>query len=469
MRSSDEIVVDLIESGKSVAPYLNWIPKTPQGDMISVVGSEFSRAYTVSEYVKKLSRLDGYTELDTDESLRELLMTALDLTEAELDALLKSDLDNFASMWNYTRKPASPASGAVVLSFSSNSNPITITQGSRFQNVTTLKYYKIRDSITGVTPVMAAGDTSYKIYAMLESEDDGTAGNVIAGSIFRSVSSILNFLTASNPLAFDNGIDEETNTEFVTRIKLSRISKGVGSKAYINSLMLSDARVFSVWLNAKGEQWFERPWGIDIWVQAAQTATASTSLVGTSFVLEYAPFISSVSTVVADTGWYRNSTFAVNRATTSTITYYYDQTIRDLQGMIEDADNWLLGGQTLCLVKMASSVPIDINAKVFYVYSTDPTFKATVDANIAANLLLFFTGGKTTYGTKFSRKLLGVDPDKSDILNVILDTDGVDRVELSGTNAFSCYRHDALYPTTDPITILPYEYASLGTVTITRG
>lgn len=468
MRSSDEIVSDLIASGKSVAPYLNWCPKSVQGDMISIVASEFSRAYTVSEYVKKLSRLDGYTELDNDESLRSLLMTALNLTEVELNALLKSDLDNFASMWTYIRKPAMPASGAVVLSFSTNSSQITITKGSRFQNVTTLKYYTLRDSVTGVTPVMAAGETDFKIYVMLESEDDGTAGNVIAGSTFRSVSSIINFITSTNPLAFDNGIDEETNTEFVTRIKLSRTSKGVGSKSYIRSLMLSDARVFSVWLNAKGEQWFERPWGIDIWVQAAQTATASTSLVGTSLVLEHAPLISSVGAVVVDVGWYRNSTFEVNRAVAPAITYYYDSTIRDLQGMIEDADNWLLGGQSLCLVKMAKQVAIDVNAKVFYIYSTDPTFKDTVDANIAANLLLFFTGGRSSYGKKFSRKLLGVDIDKSDILNVILDTDGVDRVELTGTNGFSCYRHDGLY-LTDPITILPYEYSSLGTIQITRG
>ena len=468
MRSSDEIVADLIESGKSVAGYLNFIPKTPQGDIITIVASEFSRAYTVSEYVKKLSRLDGYTELDNDESLRALLMTALDLTEAELNALLKSDLDNFASMWNITRKPASVASGAVALSFSSSSS-VTITKGSRFQNVTTLKYYKIRDSITGVSPVMAGGDTSYKIYVMLESEDTGTAGNVIAGSTFRSVSSISNFLSASNPLAFDNGIDEESNTDFVTRIKLSRESDGVGSKAYIRKLMLSDARVYSVWLNAKGEQWFERPWGIDIWVQAAQTATISTAVTGDNNVLVNAPLISANIPVTSDTGWYSHSTFELNKSTSSIISYYYDQTVRDLQGMIEDADNWLLGGQSLCLVKMGKRVPIDIRAKVFYIYSTDPTFKDTVDVNIANNLLLFFTGGKTTYGTKFSRKLLGVDPDKSDILNVILDTDGVDRIELSGTNAFSCYRQDTLYPNSDPITILPYEYSSLGTVTMTRG
>jgi hypothetical protein len=469
MRASDEIVADLIQSGKSVAPYLGWLPKTPQGDMISIVASEFSRAYTVSEYVKKLSRLDGYTELDNDESLRSLLMTALNLTEAELDALLKSDLDNFASMWAYTRKPAMPASGAVILSFSIDSSPITITKGSRFQNVTTLKYYTLRDSVTGVTPVMAAGETDYKIYVMLESEDDGTAGNVIAGSTFRSVSSIINFITSTNPLAFDNGIDEETNTEFVTRIKLSRVSKGVGSKSYITALMLSDARVFSVWLNAKGEQWFERPWGIDIWVQAAQTATVSTAVAGNECVLVNAPLISASIPVTLDNGWYSHSTFELNKATSSVVTYYYDQTVRDLQGMLEDADNWLLGGQSLCLVKMAYRVPIDIAVKIFYIYSTDPTFKDTVDANIAANLLLFFTGGRSSYGKKFSRKLLGVDVDKSDILNVILSTDGVDRVELTGSNAFTTQRHDGLYPTADPITILPYEYSSLGAVTLARG
>ena len=469
MRSSDEIVSDLLISAKSVAPYLSFVPKSPAGDMISVMSSEFSRAYTISEYVKKLSRLDGYTELDNDESLRSLLMTALNLTEAELNALLKSDLDNFASMWTYTRKPAMPASGAVVLSFSSNSNPITITKGSRFQNTTTLKYYKLRDSITGVTPVMAAGDTSYKIYAMLESEDSGTTGNVIAGSTFSSVSSILNFITATNPLAFDNGIDEETNTEFVTRIKLSRVSKGVGSKSYITSLMLSDARVFSVWLNAKGEQWFERPWGIDIWVQAAQTAAVSTAVAGNDYVLVDAPLISASIPVTLDGGWYSHSTFELNKATSSVVTYYYDQTVRDLQGMIEDGDNWLLGGQSLCLVKMAHRVAIDVNAKIFYIYSTDSTFKDTVDANIAANLLLFFTGGRSSYGKKFSRKLLGVDIDKSDILNVILDTDGVDRVELTGTNGFSCYRHDGLYQNSDPVSISPWEYSSLGTVSIIRG
>lgn len=468
MRSSEQILTDLLTTGNSVAPYLNFIPKTPQGDLLAITTTEFSRAYAVADYIKDLSRLSGYVDLDTNTTLRSQLMTALNLTEDELNALLISDLDNFSAMWNITRNQALPATGMIEVHLTS-STPVTILSNTRFKNLVTGNYYTSLDDVTAYTPTIPTNGSDYVVRVMVECELDGVDGNVIAGSSFIPVIDIANFTQATNPSAFDDGVDTESNTDFVSRIMTLRISSGVGSKSYVTSLMLSDARVFSVWLNAKGEQYFSRPWGVDVWIQGVETIkTVDAS--GSIAPLLFVPFVSAESFAVnSDTGWYARSAFEVVTPTVAAGVYTYDQTIRDLQMMVEDADNWLIGGQTLCIVKKGYKIPINMFVKIYFVYGLTNDEKATVVTNIQENLLLFYTGGDSSYGTSFIRKLLGVDIDKSDLLNVVLNTDGVDRAELTGTNAFSAVRSDGEYPTSDPIPILPYEYASLGTMTIIQG
>jgi hypothetical protein len=466
MRSAQTILDELLADARTAASYLNWSPKTPQSDILAAVSSEISRQDVLLDYVKLLTTLDGYVTLDTDTDMRSKLMSVLDISEDELSEMLKADLDEFASIYNKTRKLGFKTLGSINMVFTTF-DPVTIAVGQEFTNLTNNKIYVLKDVIQTVTPVLVTSTSVNTITAILEAKEIGSNYNIIAGSYFAPSVAISNFSYATNPVAWGNGEDEETNSAFVERIKESRASSGVGSPSYFTGLMTDDARVFDCWINSKEEQGFERPWGVDLWVYARETPVSVNETVTQSTqVLTTAPLVEDAGvsdvTVVPDTGWFRQSVLAVNTAIGQTVgsvvTYTCDQTIQDLQRKIDDVIQWIIGARSMVLVKKAKRVNVDVTYKAYFLpgYTT-----STVKTNIANNLLLFFTGGTTTYGKIFERKLLGEDIDKSDVMNVILDTEGVDRIDIP---TFEVVRHDGVYES-DPLRIDDFEYASCGVVT----
>jgi len=466
-RSSTEIVESLIEEGKIQRPDWSWAPKSPEADIVVATGSEFARENIITDYIRYLTRLDGYAELATNTTLRSALMEVWSLTEDELDAFLEDDLDNFADTWGLiTRNGGSYAKGPVTLVFSNN-NPVLIVEGTKFISVLRRKEYLTVEEISSVTPTLTDG--RYIIRCFVQCSVIGNDGNITANSVMQPETKINNFIRAEVSVDVDNGEGKENNVDFVERIKQSRLSRGAGSRSFLRTLLLDDDRVYDIYLNARGDTGFNRPQGIDAWVYAQETPKAISEKTkrGHGYTLETqpliddSPIITSGYTLTRDKQEYRGSVEAldnVHGADNSTIEYYIDDTIRSLQLKVEDQDNWILGGRRIVLVKKAQKVKIDIS---FRLYITFGSVLSTVKSAINNNLLYFFSGGTTNYGEKFTRKLIDADIDKSDILNIVTNTEGVDRINLV---TFSVVRNDGLYPNRDPLPTFYYEFPSLGQV-----
>ena len=420
----------------------------------------------LADYVSMLTRLTGYEKLATDTSIRNALMDTLEITEIQLDELLQTDLNNYAEVWGILRTIGAKAKGPIKYVFS-NDNPVSIPESTKLTSIQRRKEYTTIEPITGRIPTLENG--LYIIRCFIECIAIGNDGNITAGSILLPDVKINNLVKCEIDVNIENGEDVESNVDFVARIRLARFSRGVGSRSYLRNLLLADSRVYDVWLNAKGDSGFDRPLGIDAWVYAQETpkVVSETAKIHYGYILESQPLIDGDAIItggyvlVRDTNSYERSVESVDNISgpsPQTIQYYTDDTIRSLQLDVEDQDRWLLGGRRLVLIKKALKVEIDFSIKLYVVFNA---VVSTIKTNIENNLLCYFAGGTTTYGETFSRTNLGKNVEKSDVLNIILNTENVDRVDL---NSFRVRRNDGRYATTDPVLINNYEFSALGSV-----
>lgn len=465
-RSISEILETMLSVARENFPQLSWVPNSPEVDILVPTLYGFRDCYVLVDYVKLLTNLNGYIKLSTDKSLRSMLMEVLNIDEVQLDTLLREDLDNFAeTYWLGTRKGGVKAKGPVLLTFM-NDNPVTIPKGTKFVSVLRKKEYVTIESVNNRVPVNENGVFVLRVF--VECTEVGSDGNIIAGAVLVPEQKINNLIKCEVACNITNGEDIESNIDFVNRIKVGRISKGVGSRSYLRSLILSDPRVYDVYISTKGSNDFYRPLGVDVWVYAQETPRPVTEVVKVSnnYVLEQQPLIdenpiltSGYILNIVDNSYARSveAVDSVSGPADQAITYYVDDTIRSLQMKVEDLDNWLLGGRRLVLIKKAKRVKINLSVKLYcsFGYIVDEVRESVRD-----NLLCFFVGGTTTYGEKFKRKLLGATIDKSDVLRVIVNTEGVDRVDLS---SFEVKREDSS-ESPDSIVLEKNEYACLGSI-----
>lgn len=472
LRTSADVLQALIDAGKIANPNRSWVAKSPESDILTAVTSEFAHQYAILDYIKYLTRLSGYEDLQNDTALRDALKLIWEVTDDELNEIFKMDLDNYSDIWGLVRHLATKAKGAIQLIFSNN-DPVNIAQGTKFISTARRKEYITLEPIENKTPTSETG--LYIIRIMIESANEGADGNIAAGSYMQPEVAIDGLTQTTVPVTIENGIDEETNEEYVTRIRLARRSRGVGSRAFLTNLLLADSRVYDIWLNAKGDTDFERPLGIDVWVYVQETPTSTSDTIKSSYgyVLETQPLIIEAVLINGgglvhrrDTGYYANSVEAVDAvdggSVGETVSYYYDKTIRDLQLQVEDLDNWLLGGRRIVLIKKAMPVKFDFSIKVYYEFGA---VEATVRQNISNNLLYYLIGGTSSYGEKFNRMGLGTTLDKTDIIYIIRSTSGVDRIDIDG---FTITPDSTIQRSSDPYVLYKYQYATLGTITWTE-
>lgn len=468
VRVAKDILNDMIAAGRIANPYRSWEARSPEADILTAGASEFAIQYTHLDYVRNLVTLSGYEKLQSDGGLRSALMTIWGVTETELDSIFQTDLDNYAELYGLTRHSSSKATGTLQLTFA-DGNIVTIPKGTKFISVARRKEYITVEEINR-SPSLING--LYTIRVMVECTESGADGNIALGSYLIPENSIAKLSQTIVPVSIVNGEDTETNVDFVARIRLARTSRGVGSRTWLRNLLLADERVYDVWLNAKGDTGFERPTGIDAWVYAKESpVSTSDTMKGTSGynpefqpLIDENPIITPNYVLTKDEGNYKGSVDALDSiagAEGATVEYYYDKTIRDLQLKVEDADNWLLGGRRIVLVKKAKPVSLLFKIKVYYVFGSDV---ATVKENITNNLFYFLVGGTTSYGEEFDRLGLGVKIDKSDLLNVVLETEGVDRVDITGSNAFAVYKDSFLAREQDPIRLNGNQYPKFGSI-----
>jgi len=477
MRSTKKVYEDLISEAKKQSPNLLWSPKTPQNDIITVASIEFGRQYAIAEYIKNLATLRGYKRITTNSALKNQLASALNTSVKNIENMFSTDLDEFAKLYNITRKSAQKARGILELIFDS-ADSVSIPSGSTFTATSMDIAYVLIETISDVTPILSEG--SYHLYVACEASEPGVNFNIVKGTRFYSSLNIPNLRIVVAPFNIQNGKEEESDKDFIVRIENRRKSANVGSKTWLLSLLETDERVYDVKcysiLDASGG-YFNRDYGIDVWVNADEIRNLVNNepiseIAPAVHFLRKAPLVENDPIITPDItlkrytpaeSVYARSVLAPNsvKPTVDKISYYIDKTIIDLQNVVEDADNWLFGGRSLVIVKKVMQVKIDIFINYYCLGGYDPV---DVGTNIRDNILKYFVGGDTAIGKTYLRKKIEDDVDKSDLLDIVLDVEGVDRVDIA---SFKCIRQDGKAPKQDPVPINYNEVAVLGDLYLT--
>jgi len=452
MKTKDEILKELLEEGKEKASNFSWVPKTPQADILTASSLQFWALHVLVEYVKSISGFDYFSDITT--TLKNNLKSVLNLTDDELNALLEKDLDNLADLWDYTRIAEVSAHGSFRFVFTS-SDSVTITTGTSIRSPTGIAY-KTTQTLT-LSPTNK-GDGYLSIDILAKSEETGVEGNVAQGTYFELVDvALANFSFAFPIYDIENGVNKETDANFISRIQSTRAQRGIPSRTWLLNTLLEDPRVYAVKIVVLGDENFYRAYGADIWICAEEIpVTWEEDFITTSFegkcvhILGKVPLINKDPIVSypdlsynyiltefdSDGHEYGGSIDAIVYVSwdgacgvnAGPISYKYDSTIADLQEMLADPEYWLLGGRDVVLVKKAFGKYIDLNVRIKiesgYIFED-------VKANVQQDLFAYIYGGLASNGTVYTRQTFIDELQKSDILNVILDSVGVDQVNVS--------------------------------------
>jgi len=222
IRSVNEIITSLVDFFKLAQPDLDTKPGTVARDLfIEGIASPLSLLY---------DELGGIAN------------------KSSLRLVLGSDLDKLAKNFGVVRKQATPASGAVILTFASINAPIPINSGSIVTAnngfsfaITTgtsitpaaINFYravasKYRDQLdfAGISDTLAVQVTATATSA-------GSTGNIGTYSLSRvSIAGVSN-VTNVNP--FNGGTDQETDASFRNRVLASFSGSSVGTAlGYLN-------------------------------------------------------------------------------------------------------------------------------------------------------------------------------------------------------------------------------------------
>jgi uncharacterized phage protein gp47/JayE len=151
-----------------------------------------------------------------------------------------ADADSWAADFGFDRLPAKAATGSVTFSRFTPTNPALIPVGTFIQTADlSLKYEVIPDlnqaayDPTQAAYVIAAGVTSCS--ATVQATVLSGAGNVGAGFINTLGGAIAGIDAVTNPLAFDNGADSETDAAFRARFVLYIAGLSKATRAAIGS------------------------------------------------------------------------------------------------------------------------------------------------------------------------------------------------------------------------------------------
>ena len=469
MKTKDEILTDILAKAEQEVPTMIWRPKTPQSDVVAVMVDEIWKLHIIKDYLNKIGTFEGMLDILRDSSLQSNLAEALNLTFDETSDLISADIDNRMEMWGFTRSPAIFAKGVIRLIFNS-SDAVTIAAGTQLlaqdQNIR----YEITEDVNGRDPVLIDGNYVIDVFGVCTTS--GTVGNIVENTRFDLVDlTIPNFMYAYSYYDINNGVDEESDSSFVTRARSNRLQHGVGSKSWLYNKILSDPRVYDISIQGlantnetdpTGRSRFERDYGIDIWVQALETRHIITEnfmpdendchTFKSLPIVDY-DIVQTVDMSLARTeSAYDRSTYEVIKVRYSgagvdpaNVVYTVDETIQDLQESVLDPQYWLLGGREQIFIKKAYQVYLDVYVKIHLEggYTFDD-----VESDVRSDIFKFIEGGTTSAGVTYTKKKLEETIDKSDLLEVILAVDGVDRADL---DSYSMGRHDGKFSTSDPI------------------
>jgi len=437
----------------TVLDIVNIMRRRGRGDPPAALGDIF-----VNPLVRVLTFLNSKmdfsrAEQDLDAALNliddtaSLNQMAIDLNEdvTTIVAKLKAGIDNYASNFGITRRPATTSSGSVLLlryADPSTVLPITVGSGRRFSAVSINQEYVAQTTIVINAMSYDATYSAFIASVPVQSSAQGLNANAAIGQINLIKDTLVGMDAVTNPFPISGGRDEETDASLVERVKLALFANNIGTSSGYKNLVLGINGVKDTTVIGAGDPLMSRDQGdggsIDIYITDPVPVvineladSSNVSLVGTDYIFTASrqPMVKDLDTVSPnagasqhwDTSVYAGSiraadgvNYGVSDPTGTVIQYQTNSLVRTVQDFMDDPARKMLGADIMVKEAVFTTVDVIFQIVVLGGYSFN-TVKANVEAAV------------TSFISDYS---IGESMDLSDIIKVITETAGVDRVNL---------------------------------------
>lgn len=421
-------------------------------------------------------------------------------TVEEVQTDISNFIDKIGDNYMLTRLPSINAQGSVFFGrIDPPSQSITVPAGTIVKTADG-KQYTVDNTETmnvGDPNLYDASSNLYVIEVAVTAVDGGTAGNTVIGSITQFVNQVSGLNYVFNKSNFVNGIDVETNDQFIVRIKTKLSGNNFGTINGYKNLILTNFRTVkdvlvvpagNLVLKLDGSPLMERDGGmggvVDIWVldetppvEVPEYGVAFNMSVGglNGYIFPNQPIAQVL--VYPNTGLphYDTTSLAHSYAETTymyfsppgsggpvspfDITSSYYKIVTDIQTFLNQPQNAILGNtikkssaiENIALVKKAIEMPVSVSASIVLKSSADET---TTIASCEQAIL-----------TYMSQSLLGVPIAQSDIVGVLETVSGVDYVKLP-LDIFQ-FASVGIPAQVNDLLVEPNEYIRAGAITVT--
>lgn len=181
--------------------------------------------FTIGSVFVALAEAQGQTAM----WLQSLILQVLAWTRAQTST--GSALDLWLAQFGFTRLPGVSASGYVTMGANTApTSPVTIPAGTTVQTITGVQF------ITTAAATLESGSTSISV--PVSAVLSGTTGNVAAGAISQFVTAVPGIDTVTNPTAFTNGVDPESDAAVRARFITYIASLQKGTKLAVIAALL---------------------------------------------------------------------------------------------------------------------------------------------------------------------------------------------------------------------------------------
>ncbi len=181
--------------------------------------------FTIGSVFVALAEAQGQTAM----WLQSLILQVLAWTRAQTST--GSALDLWLAQFGFSRLPGVSASGSVTMGANvAPTSPVPIPAGTTVQTVTGVQF------LTTQAATLEPGSTSVSVpvTAVLS----GTTGNVAVGAITQFVTAVPGIDTVSNPVAFTNGVNPESDSAVRSRFVTYIASLQKGTKLAVTAAVL---------------------------------------------------------------------------------------------------------------------------------------------------------------------------------------------------------------------------------------
>lgn len=514
VKSKDVILQEILDDIKTdsysgVAYYENSVP---YDIFINPLTGQTFDTNILADFVKRCISFSELQNISLNPSYKDLLRYALNLTYDEVTQLISLAIDNLALNYGGARKNAVNSVGYIRIYFN-KSTAINVSQAILFSTEDGVQF-QTKNYFNNFTPYYDSGEALYYVDAYIEAIIAGKSGNVEAGRIIKINTTFPNIAKAVNRERTKFGKDAETDLEFTDRMLSTLRSRDSNVLGGIIENVLTYPNILDVSLvlpNDIDQNRYQKN-AVDVYIISDErlqikedtfninSARYAWERIGNEIDFEIAPlsidsnvyfkclsqpvaYINSVSACDTPDGTYTTISGDLVKdytgafATSSKgndyvsipesflsgynyvkINYNYDRTFIDLQNYIRNYKNYIVGGDILFKKGTEKLITISVAFKTLQGYDTD-----TVQNIIISDLTIFFEGGIDSNGINRLMFKLGQSFDLSDVQRIILDTEGVDYIDL---DSFKVYI-DGAEITSDTYTPSFSQYIRVGNVSFT--